>query len=123
MAQQMCFLWLMRYKMITEILVSLFFVCLTWHVTTTYMKRKNMPPGPFRYPFTGNIPQMISAGPVKPFDKLAEKYGDIFTVTFPLGNAVIVNTASLACEARLAGKREYLASKSSRTMYPWPDMT
>ena len=109
--------------MITEILVSLFLLYLTWHVTTAYMKRKKMPPGPFPYPFIGNIPQMISAGPVKPFDKLAEKYGDIFTVTFPLGNAVIVNTASLAREARLAGKREDLVGKSPKTMYPWPDMT
>ena len=105
--------------MIIEILLSLFLAYLAWHVTTTYMKRKNMPPGPFPYPFIGNIPQIISADPVKSFDKLTKKYGDIFTVTFPFGlNVVIVSTASLAREARLAEKRDDMAGRAAWTIFP-----
>jgi hypothetical protein len=82
--------------MIIEVFVTLFLVWFIWYFITTYIERKNMPAGPFPYPFLGNIPHIISADPVRPFSKLAEKYGDIFTVTFPNGNAVILNTASLA---------------------------
>ena len=78
-----------------------------------------MPAGPFPYPFLGNIPQIMFADPVRPFSKLAEKYGDIFTVTFPNGNAVILNTASLVREARLApGRQEDLVGKSQESFYP-----
>ncbi|CAB4040512.1 steroid 17-alpha-hydroxylase 17,20 lyase-like [Paramuricea clavata] len=81
-----------------------------------------MPPGPFPYPFLGNIPQIISADRVTPFSKLADKYGDIFTVTFPNGNAVILNTASLAREARLApGRQEVLLGKSPESFYPFQE--
>ena len=82
-----------------------------------------MPAGPFPYPFLGNIPHIISADPVRPFSKLAEKYGDIFTVTFPNGNAVILNTASLAREARLApGRKEVLLGKSPESLYPFQEI-
>ena len=105
--------------MIVEVFVTLFLVWFIWYFITTCMKRKNMPPGPFPYPFFGNIPQIIAADPARPFDKLAEKYGDIFTVTFPNGNAVILNTASLVREARLApGRQEDLMGKSPEHFYP-----
>jgi hypothetical protein len=105
--------------MIIEVFVTLFLVWFIWYFITTYMKRKNMPAGPFPYPFLGNIPQIMFADPVRPFSKLAEKYGDIFTVTFPNGNAVILNTASLVREARLApGRQEDLVGKSPESFYP-----
>ena len=105
--------------MIIEVFVTLFVVWFIWYFTTTYMTRKNMPAGPFPYPFLGNIPQIVSADPIRPFDKLAEKYGDIFTVTFPSGNAVILNTASLVREARLTpGRQEDLMGKSPKYIYP-----
>ena len=104
--------------MIIEVLLSLLLVWLAWHVVTTFTKRRNMPPGPFPYPFLGNIPQIISADPVRPFQKLAKKYGDIYTVTLPNGNAVILNTAALVREARQAGKQENLMGKPPETIYP-----
>jgi hypothetical protein len=105
--------------MIVEVFVTLFLVWFIWYFITTYMKRKNMPAGPFPYLFLGNIPQIIYADPARPFDKLAEKYGDIFTVTFPSGNAVILNTANLVREARLApGKQEDLMGRSPEQFYP-----
>ena len=109
--------------MIIEVFVTLFLVWFIWYFITTYIERKNMPAGPFPYPFIGNIPQIISADPVRPFSKLAEKYGDIFTVTFPNGNAVILNTASLVREARLApGRQEDLAGKSPESFFPFGEI-
>ena len=108
-----------RCMMIIEVFVTLFLVWFIWYFITTYVRRKDMPAGPFPYPFVGNLPQIISADPGRPFDKLAEKYGDIFTVTFPSGNAVILNTASLVREARLTpGKQEDLMGKSPEYIYP-----
>jgi hypothetical protein len=109
--------------MIVEVFVTLFLVWFIWYFITTYMKRKNMPAGPFSYPFLGNIPQIISADPTRPFDKLAEKYGDIFTVTFPSGNAVILNTATLVREAKLAsGIQEVLMGRSPEYFFPLGDI-
>ncbi|CAB3991179.1 steroid 17-alpha-hydroxylase 17,20 lyase-like [Paramuricea clavata] len=105
--------------MIIEVFVTLFLVWFIWFFINAYMKRKNMPAGPFPYPFVGKLPQIIFADPIRSFHKLAEKYGDIFTVTFPSGNAVIVSTASLAREARLApGRQEDLMGKSPESIYP-----
>ena len=97
--------------MIIEVFVTLFLVWFIWFFINAYMKNA--------YPFVGNLPQIISADPIRPFHKLAEKHGDIFTVTFPSGNAVIVSTASLAREARLApGRQEDLMGKSPESIYP-----
>jgi hypothetical protein len=113
--------------MIVEVFVSLFLVWFIWYFIryfiTTYMTRKNMPAGPFPYPFLGNIPQIMSAHPARPFDILAEKYGDIYTVTFPNGNAVILNTATLIREARLTpGRREDLVGKLPESLYPFNEI-
>jgi hypothetical protein len=109
--------------MIIEVIVTLFLVWFIWYFITTYMKRKNMPPGPFPYPFLGNLPQIISADPVRPFSKLAQKYEDIFTVTFPNGNAVIVNTATLAREARLSpGRQDDIMGKLPESIYPFKEI-
>ena len=109
--------------MIIEVFVTLFLVWFIWYFISTYIERKNMPPGPFPYPFLGNIPQIISADPVRPLSKLAEKYGDISTVTFPNGNAVILNTTSLVREARIApGRQEVLLGKSSESFYPFGEI-
>ena len=77
-----------------------------------------MPPGPLPFPFVGNFPQML-CDPTDPFNKLAEKFGDIYTLSFPTGNTVVLNTrASLGREARLA-KRGDLVGKSPESMYPF----
>lgn len=75
-----------------------------------------MPPGPTPYPFIGNIPQMM-CDPLFPLNKLAGMYGDIFTVTLPAGEAVILNTAALVREARLERKDD-VAGKLPKSLYP-----
>ena len=103
--------------MILETIVSLFVVWLTWSIVSSYLERRKMPPGPFPIPFVGNLPHML-CDPIDPFSKLAEKYGEIYTLSFPTGNTVVLNTAVLAREARL-GKGNDLAGKSPETMFPY----
>ena len=76
-----------------------------------------MPPGPFPFPFIGNLPQLVT-NPADPFNKLVQKYGDIFTVTLPGGAAVVINSAELAREARLRRKDD-LAGKLPESIYPF----
>ena len=80
--------------MIVEVVTTLFLVWIVWYHVTTYFQRRSMPPGPFPYPFIGNLPHLFSESN-KIFGNLREKYGDIFTLD--LGTkTVVVNTASLA---------------------------
>ena len=75
-----------------------------------------MPPGPFPFPWIGNIPHVIS-DQVFPFKKLSKEYGEIFTVFLPNGTFVVLNTASLARDARL-GTKDDIAGRSSESSYP-----
>eukprot|EP00062_Callorhinchus_milii_P017928 gi/632970848/ref/XP_007901875.1/ PREDICTED: cytochrome P450 2J2 isoform X1 [Callorhinchus milii] len=54
-------------------------------------KPKNFPPGPFAFPFVGNVFQMDPKDPHVHFCKLAEKYGDIFSLRLGASNIVILN--------------------------------
>jgi hypothetical protein len=107
--------------MIAEIALSLLLVWLTWSVVTTYKTRSKMPPGPFPYPFVGNFPQMLCDS-VDPFSKLAGKYGDIYTLSFPTCNTVVLNTASLVPEARLAKKGAVIVGRSPGSVYPFNEI-
>ena len=106
--------------MIGEICLTMFLVWLIWNVTNTYSMRRKLPPGPFPLPFLGNLPHML-CDPVNPFGKLAERYGDIFTLSFPNETMVVLNTASLAREAKLQRKDD-LAGKSPKSLYPFGDI-
>ncbi|CAB4015023.1 ferruginol synthase, partial [Paramuricea clavata] len=93
--------------MILEFVATLFIVWFLWYFVTTYLERRSMPPGPFPYPFIGNLLHLDSSN-TKPFKTLRKKYGDIFTVTFAIGNTVVVNTASLARKLNLTIKTMWL---------------
>ena len=101
--------------MIVEILTTLFLASFVWFYVTTYLKRRSMPPGPFPYPFIGNIAQLDHSS-TNPFEKFRQKYGDIFTLTFT-ERIVIVNNASLAREARL-GNKDAVVGMSNESVYP-----
>ena len=74
-----------------------------------------MPPGPFPFPWIGNLPDFYFDSS-KRFKKLREKYGDIFTVTL-FENTVFLNTASLAREARL-GHKDDVVALNPESIYP-----
>lgn len=109
-----------KLKMLVEVFVSLVLLWVIRYAVTTYVTRKTMPPGPFPYPLIGNIPQLL-CDPIHPFSKLAEKYGDIYTVTIPSGNAVVLNTATLIREARLK-KQQDILGRIPEYIYPWTEI-
>ena len=106
--------------MIGEVCLSIFLVWLVWNVISAYFTRRKLIPGPFPFPLAGNLPHMM-CDPVNPFGKLAEKYGDIFTLSFPNEIMVVLNTASLAREAKLERKDD-LAGKSPKSFYPFGEI-
>lgn len=68
-----------------------------WKIFQTYCNRSKMPPGPFPLPIIGNFHQ-TGFNPPFSMEKLREKYGDIYTVSFPIGTFVVVNDGQLARE-------------------------
>ena len=102
--------------MIVEVAVSLFLIWTIWYISNTCIKKQGMPPGPFPFPWIGNIPHVIS-DQAFPFRKLSKEYGEIFTVFMPNGTFVVLNTASLARNARL-GTKDDIAGRSSELTYP-----
>ncbi|CAB3984902.1 steroid 17-alpha-hydroxylase 17,20 lyase-like [Paramuricea clavata] len=102
--------------MIVEVAVSLFLIWTIWYISKTCIKKQGMPPGPFPFPWIGNIPHVMF-DQVFPFKKLSKEYGEIFTVFLPNGTFVVLNTASLARNARL-GTKDDIAGRSSESSYP-----
>ncbi|XP_028405395.1 cytochrome P450 2D6-like [Dendronephthya gigantea] len=102
--------------MFIEVAVSVFLIWVVWYISNTWIKKRGMPPGPFPLPGIGNIPQVMSNQQF-PFENLSKEYGDIFTAFLPNGTFVVLNTASLARQARLA-TRDDVAGRSSESTYP-----
>ena len=92
--------------MFAEIAVSLALAYFLWFVLTTYKERRNMPPGPIPLPLIGNAHQ-VGSNPPFSMDKLRQKYGDVYTVIFPVGTFVIVNSGKLAREALITRKDDF----------------
>ena len=102
--------------MIVEVATTLFLAWIVWYFVKTYFERRSMPPGPFPYPLVGNLlhlnPESKNA-----FGNLKEKYGDIFTLDL-ITKTVVVNTASLAREARLGRHKDDVTGISPESVYP-----
>ena len=107
--------------MIFEVILLLVAMYFVHYFITTFMMRRNLPPGPFPYPFIGNIPHLF-CDPINPYSKLADKYGDIFSLTFPNGaKSIVLNSASLVREARI-GTQQKLSGKAPSSIYPWNEI-
>ncbi|XP_028405604.1 steroid 17-alpha-hydroxylase/17,20 lyase-like [Dendronephthya gigantea] len=102
--------------MIIEIGMSLFLSWVLWFLISNYFRRRRMPPGPFPLPGIGNA---LSVGHEPPFsmDHLRKKYGDIYTITFPIGTFVIVNRGEFLLEA-LSSKKDDYAGRPDAAFFP-----
>jgi cytochrome P450 len=75
-----------------------------------------MPPGPIPLPLIGNLHQSGVDIPYS-LEKIREKYGELYTVTFPIGHVVVINSVALMREA-LVTKKDDFAGRSSISLYP-----
>ena len=105
--------------MLVEIIISLVLPFFIWGIIT-YVGKRKMPPGPFPLPLIGNTLEMLR-DPHNPFEKLAKKYGDIFTFYRPAGAIVVLNTASLIRDARV-GRKDDLSGRNSEHAYPFGEI-
>ncbi|XP_021260983.1 cytochrome P450 2J2-like isoform X3 [Numida meleagris] len=83
-------------------LQMLFVFLFVFLLISDYMKRrkpKDFPPGPFSFPFLGNLQFLFDKDPVATTQKFIEKYGNIFSTQVGSMSFVIINGLSLVKEA------------------------
>ena len=102
--------------MIIEIATSLIVIWLLWYVLSTYQERRGMPPGPFPLPFIGNVHQFGSNPPFT-MENLRKKYGDLYTVTTPVGTFVVVNSGKIVRDV-LVSKKDDFAGRPKASFFP-----
>jgi hypothetical protein len=102
--------------MLLEIAISLFVSWILWSIISNYFRRRKMPSGPYPLPVVGNA---LNVGNEPPFsmEHLRENYGDIYTVTFPIGTFVIVNYGEFLQEA-LVSKKDDFAGRPDAAFFP-----
>ena len=92
--------------MVLEIITALVLAWLLYFLLSSYASRKSLPAGPFPLPMIGNLHQVGLDIPFS-LEKLREKYGDMYTVTLPIGNFVILNSSKLMREALVSRKDDF----------------
>ncbi|KAF7707688.1 hypothetical protein HF521_018906 [Silurus meridionalis] len=71
-------------------LLVVFCVCLLF-LFIRIQRPKNFPPGPQPIPLFGNLFHFNIKNPLKDFEKLAEQYGNIYSLYFGTKPAVVLN--------------------------------
>ncbi|WCJ37068.1 cytochrome P450 family 71 subfamily B polypeptide 4 [Euphorbia peplus] len=103
---------------------SVFFSFLLFIFILLCMRRKklenhnsNPPPGPWKFPLIGNIPQLVGALPHHRFRDLAKKYGPVMSIQLGQVPSVVISSAQTAKEVlkthdiQFAGRPIILAAK------------
>ena len=72
--------------MLTEFLVAVVAFLVSYIVINGRSRPRGLPPGPFRFPMIGNLPQIIRCGSIDKFlSKYQKIYGEVSDL-FSLGN-------------------------------------
>ncbi|CAL8124690.1 unnamed protein product [Orchesella dallaii] len=98
------------------ILIALLVLILYSYLNGGSFPKKNLPPGPFRFPVIGNLIQLAMADSKEPyvaFSQLGKKYGDIMSIQLGSVYAVVLNSFEVM--------EEYLTKPefSDRIYTPW----
>ena len=87
--------------MITEIVMALVLSPILYYLIEYIehlLKLKNFPNGPFPLPIIGNL-HLLSTKPYKDLKKMADIYGDVFSISLGMNRTVIVSSIERAKEA------------------------
>ncbi|XP_060754048.1 cytochrome P450 2F2-like [Neoarius graeffei] len=84
--------------MLGYLIIAVFCICLFFHLLRIQTP-KNFPPGPRPIPIFGNLFQLDIRNPLKDFEKLAERYGDVYSLYLGRKPAVVLNGLKAMKEA------------------------
>ncbi|XP_036424085.1 cytochrome P450 2F2-like isoform X1 [Colossoma macropomum] len=88
--------------MLGSLVLAWIFICLLF-LFIRIQKPKNFPPGPRPVPIFGNLIQLNITNPLKDFEKLAQRYGNIYSLYFG-GRPAVVLTGLKAVKEALVTK-------------------
>ncbi|KAK1352747.1 premnaspirodiene oxygenase-like [Heracleum sosnowskyi] len=89
------------YSPILPIIFFIFLIKLLKISKTSKTNTKNVPPGPFKLPFVGNLPQVAAAGkiPHRGLQALAKKHGPVMQLQLGEIPLVVISSAKAAKQA------------------------
>ncbi|XP_060110157.1 cytochrome P450 2J6-like isoform X1 [Heteronotia binoei] len=96
-------------EVVSILLLLSFILYLFWKTT----RSKQFPPGPKPLPLIGNLLQFDMSNPLKDFDKLAQKYGPIFSLQMGGTPFVFVNGFPLVKEVLVTKGMEFAGRPSN----------
>jgi hypothetical protein len=97
------------------ILVAIFYV--TWFYVSTLAVRRNLPQGPFPLPLVGNLHQVGTNMPFS-MENLRKKFGDLYTISLPIGTFLILNNTELMLEALVTRKDDF-SGRVDESQFPY----
>ncbi|CAB4010001.1 steroid 17-alpha-hydroxylase 17,20 lyase-like [Paramuricea clavata] len=103
--------------MVLEILILIAIFYVSWFYMSTYTVRRKLPIGPLPLPLVGNWHQVGSDIPFS-LENLRRKFGDLYTISLPIGTFLILNNAELMQEALVTRKDDF-SGRVDESQFPY----